>query len=194
MISATEALDRLREGNRRFAAGEPQQNVHISHSKRVELAREQRPFAIVLGCSDSRVPAEIVFDQGLGDVFSVRIAGNIVNNDILGSMEYAVKYAGSKLVMVLGHSKCGAVTSACSHVEDGHITELLSHIKPAIEKVGKDSNEPEIVEEVAEMNVHHAMDEIRRRSTTIAGMEKEGKIMIIGGMYDIESGVVNFFE
>jgi carbonic anhydrase len=164
-----------------------------------ETSEGQWPFAVVLSCIDSRTSAELIFDQGLGDIFSARVAGNVVNEDILGSMEYAVKYAGSKMVLVLGHTNCGAVTSACNKVKDGNITALMHKLKPAIEKETtvvekRDGSNSEFVEKVALLNVHHALDEIRDRSEIISDFEKEGKILLAGGIYDVETGVVEFFD
>ncbi len=196
-LSPQDALDFLKEGNKRFV------NNLSTNKNLLQMVNETRdgqwPFAVVLSCIDSRTSAELIFDQGLGDIFSARVAGNVVNEDILGSMEYAIKYAGSKLVLVLGHSKCGAVTSACNKVKDGNITALLHKIKPAMDKassaMGNDNaNGDAFVEKVAELNVFQAMQEIRERSTIIAGLEKEGKALVVGAIYDVETGVVKFFE
>jgi carbonic anhydrase len=196
-LSPQDALDFLKEGNKRFV------NNLSTNKNLLQMVNETRdgqwPFAVVLSCIDSRTSAELVFDQGLGDIFSARVAGNVVNEDILGSMEYAIKYAGSKLVLVLGHSKCGAVTSACKKVKDGNITALLHKIKPAIDKASKDLGDEDttgdaFVEKVAELNVFQAMQEIRERSTIIAEFEKEGKALVVGAIYDVETGVVRFFE
>lgn len=196
-LSPQDALDFLKAGNKRFV------NNLSTNKNLLQMVNETRdgqwPFAVVLSCIDSRTSAELVFDQGLGDIFSARVAGNVVNEDILGSMEYAIKYAGSKLVLVLGHSKCGAVTSACKKVKDGNITALLHKIKPAIDKASsemgdEDSTGDAFVEKVAELNVFEAMQEIRERSTIIAELEKEGKAIVVGAIYDVETGVVRFFE
>lgn len=196
-LTPQDALDYLKEGNNRFI------NNLRANRNLLQMVNEtsdgQWPFAVILSCIDSRTATELIFDQGLGDVFSVRVAGNVVNEDVLGSMEYAVKYAGSKLVVVLGHTKCGAVTAACSKVKDGNITALMHKIKPAIDKEAsvkenRDGKNSDFVEKVATLNVHHAIEEIRERSEIIAGMEKDGKIMIVGGVYDVETGVVVFFE
>lgn len=189
------ALDYLKEGNERFV-----KNLRANRNllQQVnETAAGQFPFAVILSCIDSRTSAELIFDQGLGDIFSARVAGNIVNEDILGSMEYSCKVAGSKLVVVIGHSKCGAVTAACQHVEMGNITTLLSKVKPAIEKVQPtvaDITTEDSVQKVADENVKIAMDEVRKKSTILAQMERDGEIKIVGGMYDVESGEVRFFE
>lgn len=159
----------------------------------------QWPFATILSCIDSRTSAELIFDQGLGDVFSVRIAGNIVNTDILGSMEFACKVAGSKLIVVLGHSKCGAVKGACDHVEMGNLTELLSKIQPAIyqEKTtttDRSSKNSEFVENVAEINVKRNVKSILDRSDILKQMVENGEIGIIGAMHNLETGEVTFYE
>jgi len=149
-----------------------------------------------LSCIDSRVPAELVFDQGIGDIFSVRVAGNIINEDILGSMEYACKVAGSKIVVVMGHTKCGAVTSACQHVELGNITPLLNKIKPAVTLIEAKNGEmnAEAIEEVSVENVKISISRIREESSILAEMERNGEIEIVGAMYDVSSGEVEFFE
>lgn len=196
-LTPQDALEYLKEGNHRFL------NNLRTNRNLLQMVNEtsegQWPFAVILSCIDSRTSAELVFDQGLGDVFSVRVAGNVVNEDVLGSMEYAVKYAGSKLVLVLGHTKCGAVTSACNKVKDGNITALLHKIKPAIElektvKENRGGSNSDFVEKVAILNVHNAIEEIRDRSQIISDMEKDGKVIVVGANYDVESGKVDFFE
>lgn len=184
----------LVDGNKRFV-----QNVKAQRdlkSQVLETSTGQYPFAVILSCIDSRVPAELVFDQGIGDVFSVRVAGNIINEDILGSMEYACKVAGSKIVVVLGHTKCGAVTSACQRVELGNITPLLNKIKPAVDSILSKEDEvtPAKVEKVSEQNVKLSISRIRKESKILADLEKSGDIEIVGGMYSVKTGVVTFFE
>ena len=159
----------------------------------------QWPFAVILSCIDSRTSAELIFDQGLGDVFSVRIAGNIVNEDILGSMEFACKVAGSKLVVVLGHTKCGAVKGACDHVELGNLTALLSKLQPAVEneittKENRTSGNSEFVENVASINVKQTVNLIKERSFVLNEMIEKGEIGICGAMYDVETGNVEFYK
>lgn len=196
-VSPTKALELLKKGNERFM-----NNLRVNRNllQQMNETREgQWPFAVILSCIDSRTSAELIFDQGLGDVFSVRIAGNILNEDILGSMEFACKVAGSKLVVVLGHSKCGAIKGACDNVELGNLTKLIQKIKPAIEQektVTKDRNSgnSEYVEKVAELNVHHTVEEIRLQSPLLKEMEDNGDIDICGAMYDIESGEVLFYN
>ena len=191
------ALQYLKEGNARFL-----NNLKASRNllKQVNQTSEgQFPFATVLSCIDSRTSAELIFDQGLGDIFSIRIAGNILNDDILGSMEYAAGVANSKIIVVLGHTKCGAVIGACSNYKGGYLTGLLSKINPAIELETTTVNERNgeniaYVNKVSEINVHLTMGQIRKKSSLLHDLEKEGKIMIIGGLYDIETGEVSFYE
>ncbi|MEL1247642.1 carbonic anhydrase family protein [Flavobacterium helocola] len=196
-MTPRKALQFLQEGNDRFI------NNLKANRNLLEQANETRdgqwPFATILSCIDSRTSAELIFDQGLGDVFSVRIAGNIVNTDILGSMEFACKVAGSKLIVVLGHSKCGAVKGACDHVEMGNLTELLSKIQPAVyqEKETTDnrtSKNSEFVENVAEINVKRSVKNIIERSFVLEQMLEDGQIGIVGAMHDIESGKVIFYD
>ncbi|MBK6951395.1 MAG: carbonic anhydrase [Crocinitomicaceae bacterium] len=189
------ALSYLQEGNQRFVEN---LQAHRNLLEQVnETAEGQYPFATILSCIDSRTSAELIFDQGLGDIFSVRVAGNVVNDDILGSMEYACKVAGSKLVVVLGHSKCGAVISACKHVVMGNITTLLSKIQPAVRKVEasySDIVSDEAVQAVANENVMESIRHTLQRSTILSEMVAKGEIMIVGAMYDVESGKVEFFS
>lgn len=189
------ALSYLQEGNQRFVEN---LRAHRNLLEQVnETAEGQYPFATILSCIDSRTSAELIFDQGLGDIFSVRVAGNVVNDDILGSMEYACKVAGSKLVVVLGHSKCGAVISACKHVVMGNITTLLSKIQPAVRKVEATYSNiasDEAVQAVADENVHESIRHILQRSTILSEMVAKGEIIIAGAMYDVESGKVEFFS
>ncbi|MCL9770068.1 carbonic anhydrase family protein [Flavobacterium sp. HXWNR69] len=196
-MTPRKALQFLQQGNNRFI------NNLKANRNLLEQVNETRdgqwPFATILSCIDSRTSAELIFDQGLGDIFSVRIAGNIVNTDILGSMEFACKVAGSKLIVVLGHSKCGAVKGACDHVEMGNLTELLSKIQPAVyeEKqttVERSSKNSEFVENVAEINVKRSVKSIIERSYVLEQMLENGQIGIVGAMHDIETGVVSFYD
>lgn len=196
-MTPRKALMFLQEGNNRFV------NNLKANRNLLEQANETRdgqwPFATILSCIDSRTSAELIFDQGLGDIFSVRIAGNIVNTDILGSMEFACKVAGSKLIVVLGHSKCGAVKGACDHVEMGNLTELLSKIQPAVYQEkdtteNRNSKNSEFVENVAEINVKRSVKNIIERSFVLEQMLEEGQIGIVGAMHDIESGNVIFYD
>jgi len=190
-ITPADALNRLIEGNKRFT-----QNAQAKRDLQeqvIDTSTGQFPFAAILSCIDSRVPAEIVFDQGIGDVFSARVAGNIVNEDILGSIEYACKVAGSKLVVVMGHSKCGSVTAACKDVKLGNITALLSKIKPAVEVYNKGVEmDEETIEKVAVQNVQVSIDQMRKESAILSEMEKEGQIKIVGAIYDVSNGQVAF--
>lgn len=162
-----------------------------------ETSAGQYPFATILSCIDSRTSAELIFDQGLGDIFSIRIAGNVLNEDILGSMEFATHVMGTKVVVVLGHTKCGAVVGACNHVEMGHLTSLLRKIQPAIDAEKKTTSDrtgsnPRFVSNVTELNVRLTIERIRKESQIIAELEKQGKIRIIGGIYDVDNGRVTF--
>ena len=193
-ITPSEALQYLKDGNMRFI-----NNLKYNRNllQQVNETREgQWPFAVVLSCIDSRTSAELIFDQGLGDIFSIRIAGNILNEDILGSMEFACQIAGSKLIVVLGHSKCGAVKGACANVEMGNLTGLLDKIQPAIERASKNSvnlkGSPEFVEDVAKENVMYHVNEIINQSPILSEMIDEGKIGIAAAMYSVESGTVDF--
>lgn len=188
-ISPDQAIEMLKEGNQRFL-NKDQVNRDLN-SQVNETSGGQNPYAVVLSCIDSRVPVELTFDQGIGDVFSARVAGNIINEDILGSMEYACGVAGSKAILVLGHTKCGAVTSACQGVELGNITALLSKVKPAISEVENRMGTIE-VEEVTKANVHQSIKEIREKSTMLRDLESEGKIKIVGAVYHVEDGKVTF--
>lgn len=195
-ITPRKALEILEKGNERFM-----NNLKADRNllQQVNDTRDgQWPFATILSCIDSRTSAELIFDQGLGDIFSVRIAGNIVNTDILGSMEFACKVAGSKLIVVLGHSKCGAVKGACDHVEMGNLTELLSKIQPAIyqEKTtnsDRSAKNESFVENVSELNVKRSVKSIIERSFVLEQMLVEGKIGIVGAMHNIETGKVDFY-
>ena len=196
-ITPRKALEILKEGNTRFI------NNLKAHRNLLEQVNDTRdgqwPFAIILSCIDSRTSAELIFDQGLGDIFSVRIAGNIVNTDILGSMEFACKVAGSRLIIVLGHSKCGAVKGACDHVEMGNLTELLSKIQPAVyqeieTKEERNASNTTFVENVAEINVKRSVKNIIERSYVLEQMIAKGEIGIVGAMHNIETGEVNFYN
>ena len=188
-ISPDQAIEMLKEGNQRFLnKNEISRDLHAQVK---ETCGGQNPYAAVLSCIDSRVPVELAFDQGIGDIFSARVAGNIINEDILGSIEYACGVAGSKAILVLGHTKCGAVTAACQGVELGNITALLSKVKPAIKEVEERTGEVE-VEEVTKSNVQQSIVEIREKSTLLSDLEKEGKIKIVGAVYHVENGMVSF--
>jgi len=184
------AIERLKEGNKRFVDKEASKRDLLSQVEQTSAG--QFPFAALLSCIDSRVPAELVFDQGIGDVFNVRVAGNIVNEDVLGSLEYSCKVAGSKVVVVLGHTKCGAVTAACKHVELGNITHLLNKIQPAVSIAMKGEATAEAIEKVALKNVELSIDRIRDESPILSEMENNGEIKIVGAIYDVGSGTVCF--
>jgi len=188
-ISPDKAIEMLKEGNNRFLN---KSRMQRDLNEQVHgTSGGQYPYAVVLSCIDSRVPVELTFDQGIGDVFSARVAGNIVNEDVLGSIEYACGVAGSKAILVLGHTKCGAVTSACKGVELGNITALLSKIKPAIHQVQERTGNTE-VEEVTIANVYQSIKEIREKSSILSDLENEGKIKIAGAVYHVEDGRVTF--
>jgi carbonic anhydrase len=196
-ITPNMALELLKDGNKRFV-----NNLKINRNllqQANETSDGQHPFAVILSCIDSRTSAELIFDQGLGDVFSVRIAGNIVNEDILGSMEFGCKVAGAKIIVVLGHTKCGAVKGACDNVALGNLTGLIEKIKPAVDQeitTTKDRNSSNaiFVENVAELNVGLSVKNILIKSPIIAEMVKNGEIGIVGGVHDITTGEVKFFE
>lgn len=199
-ITPDKALQFLKEGNQRFV-----NNLKVNRNllEQVNDTREgQWPFAVVLSCIDSRVSAELVFDQGLGDIFSVRIAGNFVNQDILGSMEFGCNVAGSKLVVVLGHSKCGALKGGldAAEIEDlgmDNLNHLIYHFDPLINDIIKDGEErssknKDLLERLNFHNVEKSLDDIRHQSSTLRKLEKEGKIKIVGANYDVETGVVTW--
>ncbi len=189
-----DALAILKEGNERFVS-----NYKFGRNLKeqvIQTSTGQFPFAVILSCIDSRVPAELVYDLGIGDVFSVRVAGNIVNEDVLGSIEYGCKVAGSKIVVVLGHTKCGAVTAACNNVELGNITPLLAKIKPAVDsfRTGNEIVEGELIEKVALENVRLSKENILANSPILKEMNDNGEIDIVGASYDVETGRISYFE
>ncbi|HNI32778.1 MAG TPA: carbonic anhydrase family protein [Chitinophagales bacterium] len=191
------ALNLLKEGNTRFIFNLKANRDLLAQVN--DTVNGQWPFATILSCIDSRTSAELIFDQGLGDIFSVRIAGNIVNTDIIGSMEFACKLAGSKLIVVLGHSKCGAVKVACDHIEMGNLTELLSKLQPAVYQENtttenRNSSNSVFVENVSMLNVKRTVKSIIERSYILEQMVENGEIGIIGAMYNIESGKVEFYD
>ena len=191
------ALAELKAGNARFVAGRPL--VRNLPAEVKATAPGQYPFAVVLSCLDSRQPVEIIFDQGIGDVFGARVAGNVLNDDILGSMEFACKVSGAKLIAVVGHSNCGAVKGAVDDVELGNLTGLLGKIKPAIDAVPagvqpRTSKNEAFVDQVAEANVRLVMREIRERSPILREMLDQGQIALVGGIYDLKTGQVRFYE
>lgn len=198
-ITPRMAMEILQKGNERFI-----NNLKANRNLLEQVndtSEGQWPFAIILSCIDSRTSAELIFDQGLGDIFSVRIAGNIVNTDILGSMEFACKIAGSKLIVVLGHTKCGAVKGACDHVEMGNLTELLSKLQPAvyeekdtIDAEKRNAKNANFVENVSAINVRRSVKSIIERSFIIEQLVEQGEIGVVGAMYNVETGKVDFYE
>ena len=198
-MTAEKSLQHLKEGNLRF-----QNNLKANRNlfeQVSDTSKGQYPFATILSCIDSRVSSELIFDQGIGDVFSARIAGNFVNKDILGSMEFACKLAGTKLIVVLGHTACGAVHGACDDAKLGNLTSMLAKIKPAVEAVKspedqnlRNSSNIEFVNNVAAKNVQLTIDRIVNESDVLAEMQTNGEIKIVGGVYDIHSGAVTFYE
>lgn len=196
-LTPEQALEILKEGNERFV-----KNIKANRNLQEqvnETSTGQFPFAAILSCIDSRTSAELIFDQGLGDIFSIRIAGNVLNDDILGSMEYACKLSGSKLIVVLGHTKCGAISGACDHVELGYVTQLLEKIQPAIalEKEtteNRNSSNQDFVLNVSRNNVNLVVKAIRASSPILKELESHQQIKIIGGLYHLDTGKVDFFE
>lgn len=195
-ITPLMAIELLKEGNKRFV-----NNLKVNRNllqQANETSDGQHPFAVILSCIDSRTSAELIFDQGLGDIFSVRIAGNILNEDILGSMEFGCKVAGSKIIVVLGHTRCGAVKGACDHVEMGNLTSLLTKIRPAVDdetatKENRHSGNADFVENVATINVKRTVNAIVERSPILKEMIQNKQIGIVGGMHDITTGEVTFY-
>lgn len=196
-LTPEQAIEILKKGNSRFV-----ENLKANRNLLQQVndtSDGQFPLAVILSCIDSRTSAELIFDQGLGDIFSVRIAGNIVNEDILGSMEFACKVAGAKAIVVLGHSKCGAVKGACDHVKLGNLTTLLEKLQPAVNRETsitseRNSGNSDFVEKVAALNVHLTMQQITDRSPILNEMLNAGLIVMAGGMYDVETGRVDFYD
>ena len=195
-ITPLMALELLQEGNKRFV-----NNLKVNRNllqQANETSDGQHPFAVILSCIDSRTSAELIFDQGLGDIFSCRIAGNVLNDDILGSMEFACQIAGAKVIMVLGHSECGAIKGACNNVEMGKLTGLLKKIKPSVKaakliKTTKSFHDLAFVEQVTAINVERVAKQIIKESKIIRELYKKRKIVIISGMYDVKTGMVDFY-
>lgn len=192
-LTPQKCVEILKEGNDRFINN---LNRDHDHLEMVNETREgQHPIAVVLSCMDSRTSTELIFDQGLGDLFSIRVAGNIVNNDIIASIEYAVKYVGSKLLVVLGHTSCGAINSARAGVEDGHITELLKRIKPAFSKALLKTDDQYLFnDKVSYANVENSLEEILTQSTIVKELFSKNEIGIVGAMYNVSDGKVDFFK
>ena len=196
-LTPKQALQKLKEGNKRFAGNKLTTRNYAEEVK--QTAKGQYPHSVILSCLDSRTSSELIFDQGLGSIFNARVAGNFENTDILGSMEFACKAAGAKLILVVGHSNCGAVKGACDNVQLGNLTNVIEQIKPATEQVKnvegeRNSKNHVYVEAVAKENVLKTINDIRERSPILAEMESKGEIMIVGAMYDLETGKVNFMQ
>jgi carbonic anhydrase len=196
-ITPTQALEKLATGNARFVAGKTW--IRQWPEQRTATTAGQYPFAVVLSCIDSRASSEIIFDQGLGDIFNARVAGNVLDDAILGSLEFATKIAGAKLIAVVGHSHCGAVKGACSGAQLGHLTSLLAHIQPAVDEAkakrpGVPVTDPKFIEQVAELNVQLVQQRIRAQSPVLRELIDSGQIALVGGIYDLDSGKVQFFN
>lgn len=193
-MTPQEAINKLKEGNQRFV--NKQMSERDLNAQVDDTSTGQAPFAVVLGCIDSRVPAELIFDQGIGDIFNCRIAGNFVNNDILGSLEFSCKVAGSKAIIVLGHGGCGAIKGACDHVELGNLTGMLDKLMPAVDGVEEEgdrsSANADFVQSVVDKNIELTVAAIKARSEVLKEMLDNGEIDIVGAMYDIKTGAVHF--
>src|SRR5574344_402029 len=196
-ISPLMALELLKEGNLRF-----RNNLNADRNllKQVNQTSEgQYPFATILSCMDSRTSAELIFDQGLGDIFSIRVAGNVINEDILGSMEYACSIAKSKIIVILGHTQCSAVINACNQLEFGHLTSLLQKLEPAIHAEtttvhNRNGGNLDFVNKVCEHNIHQSIQQIRDQSPILCQLENEGALIVVGGLYQVETGIVRFLD
>lgn len=194
-LTPDEALARLKEGNQRFISGNTYDRPW--NQLRDVTVNAQHPFAFILSCIDSRTSSEVVFDQGIGDLFNARVAGNVLSNDILGSMEFACQVAGAKLIAVLGHTNCGAIVGACSGVKLGHLTGLLAKVEPCVKEARVDQpvvpgNDPALVAEVTELNVRQVMAQIRKESPILRDLVASGKLMVVGGIQDLDTGEVRF--
>ena len=202
-MTAKAALDRLRDGNRRFVANQPTATHFLSPLRRVALAEEQRPFAIVLGCSDSRVPAELVFDQGFGDLFVIRVAGNIVAPSQVGSVEFAAARLGVRLVVVMGHSQCGVVIAAVEEAlgqttsESRNVRSIVDRLRPTVESLmtgRKDRDVAPLVADAVRANVRASVDHLRHGSELLERMIQNDGVLVVGAEYSLESGVVTFLD
>ena len=198
-MTPVSSIQELISGNKRFITKNKLERDLMQQVK--ETSKGQYPHSTILSCIDSRVSSELIFDQGIGDIFNVRIAGNIVNEDVLGSMEFACKLAGTKLIVVLGHTACGAIKGACDHARLGNLTTLIKKIEPAVaavidpkEEALRNSGNINFVNEVAKKNVLITIDNILAKSEVLAEMGQKGEIKIIGGMYDVNTGIVNFYK
>ncbi len=202
-ISGTEALNRLREGNARFAASARDSELFLTHARRNELTDIQEPFAIILGCSDARVPAEIIFDQGLGDLFVIRVAGNIVAPSQVGSVEFAADLFRTRLVVVVGHSRCGAVLATLEEMrrpnekQSPNLRAIVDRVRPSIQSlvdVHGSADSPELVHQAVRANIRASVDHLRHGSAVLEQLVQENGLMIVGAEYSLETGVVEFFE
>jgi len=203
MITAQEALDRLREGNQRFVSGTQNGEALTCHIRRTALTERQEPFAIVLGCSDSRVPAEIVFDQGLGDLFVIRVAGNIVAPSQIGSVEYAVELSGTPLVIVLGHSKCGAILATLDELErprknrSPNLYSIVDRVRPSVEPLlatNLRSDRDALVKQAVRANIRASASHLRHGSQLLEQRIQDGDLLVVGAEYSLDTGVVEFFD
>jgi carbonic anhydrase len=201
-VPAQEALARLKEGNQRFVSGVRSLDALLSHTKRAELAAEQHPFAIVLGCSDSRVPAEIVFDQGLGDLFVIRVAGNIVAPSQVGSVEFAAARFGTSLVVVLGHTQCGAIVATLEELRDRsnrspNLQSIVDRVRPSVQTLlaaGLPADGTDIVRQAVRANVRASADHLRHGSALLERLIRDGNLLVVGAEYSLETGEVDFFD
>lgn len=203
MISAAAALERLRDGNRRFVANERSPETPLDHARRAELVRGQEPFAVILGCSDSRVPAELVFDQGLGDLFVIRVAGNIVAPSQVGSVEFAATKFGTPLVVVLGHTQCGAVLATVDEIrrpaaqQSRNLQSIVDRVRPAVEPLlasAPDNREDRLVRRAVRANVTASANHLRHGSQILEQLILEGRLRVVGAEYSLETGIVDFFD
>jgi carbonic anhydrase len=193
-LTPEQIIDAMRQGNERFRAGKMQMHNYLEQKR--ATASGQYPAAVILSCIDSRAPAEIVLDMGIGDAFNARIAGNIVNDDLLGSLEFACALAGAKVILIMGHTACGAIKGAIDGATLGNLTGLLNKIKPAVEATKyageRSSKNNAFVDEVAKTNVRLTIEELRRRSDVLSGLEKQGRVKVAGAMYHLVGGLVDF--
>ncbi|MDP1604781.1 MAG: carbonic anhydrase family protein [Legionella sp.] len=192
-----QVLQRLKDGNQRFTEGKLKNRDLVAQA--YATAKNQHPVAVILNCMDARTPPELVFDQGIGDVFTLRVAGNVQNDDILGSMEFGTKVVGAKLIAVIGHTNCGAIRGACNQVKLGHLTGVLQKIEPALNQVDKEKSAPDcsseaVINEIAKDNVLVVMKQIQERSPVLAKLIQEGEVGIVGGIQDLSTGKVTFFD
>ena len=203
MIPAAEALQRLQEGNIRFTLNVRGADAFLTQSRREELSRNQEPFAIILGCADSRVPAEIVFDQGLGDLFVIRIAGNIVAPSGIGSVEFAASRFGTRLVVVLGHQRCGAITATLEELrrptenQSRNLRSIVDRIRPSVEGLLDAEltlDNEQLIQEAVRANIRASVRQLRKGSDILEGLVRDGSLTIVGAEYSLETGVVEFFE